>query len=347
MKLLVLGGTGFLGPHQIDQAEAREWEITIFNRGKTPVRMFQDDFDKVKRLYGDRDPDKGEGLKSIAEAIAAGERWDAVIDNSGYVPRVAKASAELLKDACRQYLFVSTISVYASNAEADADESAAVETLEDPATEEVARYYGPLKAACEREVQSVYGDRATIVRPGLIVGPGDPTDRFTYWPVRCHRGGRVLIPAASPRTQFVDVRDLAAFTINCVEQGHGGVYNATGPRGPLYFREMLDGCKAVVSTPVEFVEASDEFLQEHGVGAWMGANSMAMFIPPGPEYAGFSSRSNTAAIEHGLTFRPLAETAKATLDWFLASPRAGEPMGTRAGLTPEKESELLALLATP
>ena len=216
MKILVLGGTGFLGPHEIDLAEDRGWEITIFNRGRTPVRMFEDDFSEVTRLFGDRDPAKGEGLKSIEEAIAKGVRWDAVIDNSGYVPRIAKASAELLKDACRQYLFVSTISVYASDAEPGANESAPLATLDDPATEAVNQFYGPLKAACEREVQAVFGDRATIVRPGLIVGPGDPTDRFTYWPVRCERGGRVLIPQASPRTQFVDVRDLAGFIVTCV-----------------------------------------------------------------------------------------------------------------------------------
>ena len=344
MKILVLGGTGFLGPHEIDLAEDRGWEITIFNRGRTPVRMFEDDFSEVTRLFGDRDPAKGEGLKSIEAAIAKGARWDAVIDNSGYVPRIAKASAELLKDACRQYLFVSTISVYASDAEPGANESAPLATLDDPATEAVNQFYGPLKAACEREVQAVFGDRATIVRPGLIVGPGDPTDRFTYWPVRCERGGRVLIPQASPRAQFVDVRDLAGFIVTCVEQGHGGVYNATGPRGPLFFREMLDGCKAVVSSPVEFVEASDAFLQEHGVRPWMGENSMAMWIPEGPDTAGFGTRSNAAAVSHGMTFRPLADTARATLDWFLASPRAAEPLGRRSGLTPEREAELLALV---
>lgn len=343
MKILVLGGTGFLGPHEIDQAEDRGWEITIFNRGRTPVRMFEEDFESVVRLQGDRDPNTGDGLAAIERAISEGARWDAVIDNSGYVPRIAKASAELLRDACRQYLFVSTISVYADNAAAGADESAEVGTLPDPATEDVGRFYGPLKAACEREVQTIFGERATIVRPGLIVGPGDPTDRFTFWPVRCRRGGEVLIPAASPRVQFVDVRDLARFILVCVEQGHGGVFNATGPRGPLFFREMVDGCKATVSSAVEFVPVPDAFLLEHGVRPWMGEGSMAMWIPEGPDTAGFGSRSNAAAVAHGMTFRPLADTAKATLDWYLASPRgmASEPM--RAGLTAERERELLAL----
>lgn len=343
MKILVLGGTGFLGPHEIDQAEDRGWEITIFNRGRTPVRMFEGDFEKVTRLEGDRDPNKGDGLAAIERAIADGARWDAVVDNSGYVPRIARASANLLKDACRQYVFVSTISVYADNAGIGADESAAVGTLDDPETEEVGRFYGPLKAACEREVQAVFGDRATIVRPGLIVGPGDPTDRFTYWPVRCHRGGPTLIPEASPRVQFVDVRDLARFILVCIEQGHGGVFNATGPEGPLFFREMVDGCKAIVSSPVEFVPVPDAFLLEQGVRPWMGEGSMAMWIPEGPETAGFGTRSNAAAVAQGMTFRPLADTARATLDWFLSSSRAEEPLGKRAGLSPEREAELLAL----
>ena len=343
MKILILGGTGFLGPHEVDQAEDRGWEIAIFNRGRTPVRMFDDDFETVVRLEGDRDPKKGDGLAAIEKAIADGARWDAVIDNSGYVPRIAKASAELLKDACRHYIFVSTISVYADNSVVGADESAALGELEDPATEEVGRFYGPLKAACEREVQAVFGERSTIVRPGLIVGPGDPTDRFTYWPVRCRRGGEVLIPSASPQVQFVDVRDLARFILVCVEQGHGGVYNATGPRGPLFFREMVDGCKATVSSPVEFVPVPDAFLLENGVRPWMGEGSMAMWIPEGPDTAGFGTRSNAAAVAHGLTFRPLADTAKATLDWYLASPRGvgAEPM--RAGLTADRERELLTL----
>ncbi|MDG2022656.1 MAG: NAD-dependent epimerase/dehydratase family protein [Phycisphaerales bacterium] len=342
MKILVLGGTGFLGPHEIDQFEDRGWEITIFNRGRSKTDLFQADFAKVTRLTGDRDPKKGDGLDAIARAIESGETWDAVVDNSAYVPRIAKASAELLKNATRQYVFISTISVYAENATAGADESAAVGTMEDPTDENVSAYYGQLKALCEQEVERVFDDRATIIRPGLIVGPGDKTDRFTYWPVRCRRGGEVLIPSENPRTQFIDVRDLAGFITTCVEQGHGGVYNATGPEGPLYFREMVDGCKAVVSSPVEFVPVPESFLQAEEVGPWMGPNTMAMWIPLVPEMAGFGQRSNRAAIEHGCRFRPLADTAKATLDWFLASERQNEDLGLRAGLSPAREKELIA-----
>ena len=342
MKILVLGGTGFLGPHEIDQFEDRDWEITIFNRGRSKTDLFDSDFAKVTRLTGDRDPDQGDGLAAIEEAIKSGTTWDAVVDNSAYVPRIAKASAELLKDATRQYVFISTISVYAENDTAGADESSPVGTMDDPTDENVGAYYGQLKALCEQEVQRVFDDRATIIRPGLIVGPGDKTDRFTYWPVRCRRGGEVLVPAENPRTQFIDVRDLAGFITTCVEQGHGGVYNATGPEGPLYFREMVDGCKAVVSNPVEFVPVPESFRQANEVGPWMGPDTMAMWIPLVPEMAGFGQRSNQAAIEHGCTFRPLANTAKATLDWFLASDRKDEALGQRAGLSPAREKELIA-----
>ncbi|MDA1027109.1 MAG: NAD-dependent epimerase/dehydratase family protein [Planctomycetota bacterium] len=300
MKILVLGGTGFLGPHEIDQFEDRDWEITIFNRGRSKTDLFDSDFAKVTRLTGDRDPDQGDGLAAIEEAIKSGTTWDAVVDNSAYVPRIAKASAELLKDATRQYVFISTISVYAENDTAGADESAPVGTMDDPTDENVGAYYGQLKALCEQEVQRVFDDRATIIRPGLIVGPGDKTDRFTYWPVRCRRGGEVLVPAENPRTQFIDVRDLAGFITTCVEQGHGGVYNATGPEGPLYFREMVDGCKAVVSNPVEFVPVPESFLQANEVGPWMGRTRWRCGFHSFPRWPGSASgptrpRSSMAA----------------------------------------------------
>ncbi|MFM1832912.1 MAG: hypothetical protein RLZZ461_1228 [Planctomycetota bacterium] len=351
MKILVLGGTGFLGPHEIDllvdQERRGDWEITIFNRGRSQTDLFAEDFAKVKRLYGDRDPDKGDGLSEIAKAIEAGERWDAVIDNSGYVPRIARASAELLKDAARQYVFVSTISVYATNDTPDADETAPVGTMDDPTDENVNAFYGQLKALCEQEVEKVFGDRATIVRPGLIVGPGDKTDRFTYWPVRCHLGGEVLIPDSNGPCQFIDVRDLAKFIVTCVEQGHGGTFNATGPAGPLFFREMVDGCKAVTSSPVKFVPVPEAFLLENGVRPWMGPDSVAMWIPQDPSMAAFGQRSNRKAIEHGCTFRPLAETAKDTLDWWLADERSdAEEIPGRAGLTLAKEQELIAAWRT-
>ena len=183
MKLLILGGTGFLGPQIVEYALERGHELTLFNRGKTNPQLFPN----VEKLQGDRDPDKGEGLNALRDRA-----WDAVIDTSGYVPRIVRASAELLAATVRQYLFVSTLSVYADSDQAGLDETAPVATLDDETNEDVSRFYGPLKALCEREVQKAFDERATIVRPGLIVGPGDSSDRFTYWPVRIDRGGEVL-----------------------------------------------------------------------------------------------------------------------------------------------------------
>lgn len=343
MKILVLGGTGFLGPHEIGQMVARGWEVTMFNRGRSETPLFAEAFERVERLEGDRDPRRDAGLGAIERAIRDGARWDAVIDNSGYVPRIARASAELLRDAARQYIFVSTISVYAGNDRPDADEAAPLGTMEDPTNEDVNAFYGPLKALCEQEIVEVFGEQATLIRPGLIVGPGDKTDRFTWWPVRCHHGGEVLVPDVDAACQFIDVRDLAAFIVTCAEQGHGGAYNATGPLGPLSFREMVDGCKAVTSSSVEFVPVPESFLLENGVRPWMGPDSMAMWIPQDPSMTGFSRRSNRRAVEHGCRFRPLAETARATLDWWLGSKRAGtEVVPGRAGLSLEREAELLA-----
>lgn len=342
MKILILGGTGFIGPHEVDQCEDRGWKLSIFNRGRTQITILKDEFRDVERLYGDRDPEKGEGLNAIRQAVERGRTWDAVIDNSGYVPRIVRASAELLKNATRQYLFVSTVSVYKNNHIRGQDESSETATLEDAKTEKVdGATYGPLKAACEKAVIDVFADRATIVRPGLIVGPGDPTDRFTYWPVRCQRGGNVLIPEGPRRVQYIDVRDLAGFLLDLIEGGHGGIYNAVGPLGPLYFKEMVDGCKAVVSSPVTFIQVSDKFLQAHDVKPWMGPDSLAMWIPRTPETDGFAFRSNAKAVAVGLTYRPLADTAKATLDWFDATGRPND-REFRAGPSAEREAELLA-----
>lgn len=341
MKILILGGTGFIGPHEVDQCEDRGWEITIFNRGRTKTMLFEEDFAKVDRLKGDRDPKVGDGLKSIERAVASGRTWDAVIDNSAYVPRIARASAELLKDAVRQYVFISTVSVYASNNVPDQDETSELGTLDDETTEKVTNTtYGPLKVACEKAVREIFGERATIIRPGLIVGPGDKSDRFTCWPVRCQRGGKVVIPESSPRVQYIDVGDLATFTLDTIEGGHGGTYNVVGPIGPLFFREMLDGCKAAVSSPVEFVEIPDAFLLEYGVNQFAGPNSLGMWVAPIPDNTSFGHRSNARAVAIGLTCRPLAETARATVDWFENSSRAGETT-LRSGLSPEKEKELL------
>ncbi len=352
MRILILGGTGFLGPHLVDQALEKGWEVTTFNRGKTdPARLSGERYAKVRQLRGDRDPKKGDGLRSLEELVAAmkaeGARFDAVIDNSSYVPRITKASAELLAPVAMMYQLVSTISVFTDNSVAP-DESTPVGTLEDPTVEQVTGLtYGPLKALCEQAAEAACPGKACIVRPGLIVGPGDDSLRFSYWPVRIAEGGAVLAPRAPKparqRVQFIDVRDLAAFQLKLAEDGHAGTYLANGPEGPLTMEEMLAGIKATVSVPVEFVWADEAWLLEQGVQPWMG---LPLWIPQGPEHAG-SGRANCAkAFAHGLECRPLADTARDTVADFRREHGAKEGFAWGSGRVPgiprEREAELVA-----
>jgi 2'-hydroxyisoflavone reductase len=352
MRILILGGTGFLGPHLVDQALAKGWEVTTFNRGKTdPQRLAGDRYAKVRQLRGDRDPKKGDGLKALEEVVAAmtksGERFDAVIDNSSYVPRMTKASAELLAPVTVMYQLVSTISVWMDNSIAP-DESTPVATLEDPTVEQVTGLtYGPLKALCEQAAEAACPAKTCVVRPGLIVGPGDDTRRFTYWPARIARGGKVLAPRAPKpddvRVQFIDVRDLAAFQLKLVEDGHQGTYIANGPEGPLTMEEMLAGIKASVSDPVEFVWVDEAWLMEQQVAPWMG---LPLWIPQGPEFAGAGRANISKALAHGLQCRPLAETARDTLaDYRETQPTlpAGTDWGAgrEPGISEARERELL------
>jgi 2'-hydroxyisoflavone reductase len=357
MRILILGGTGFLGPHLVDQAIDKGWEITTFNRGKTdPKRLAGERYRTVRQLRGDRDPRKGDGLKSLEELAAqmkkAGERFDAVIDNSSYFPRVTKASAELLNPVTQMYQLVSTISVWMDNSVAP-DESTPVSTIDDQATEEITGMtYGPLKALCERAVEAACPGKACIVRPGLIVGPGDDSCRFTYWPMRIARGGRVLAPRAPKpddvRVQFIDVRDLAAFQLKLVEDGHNGTYIANGPAGPLTMEEMLAGIKATVSNPVEFVWIDEAWLLEQQVQPWMG---LPLWIPQGADTAGAGRANISKALAHGLQCRPLADTARDTIADFDAT-KAERPAtfawgaGRTPGISAEREAELLKLWAS-
>lgn len=354
MQILILGGTGFLGPQIIDHALAKGWSVTTFNRGKTdPARLSAEKYRVVRQLKGDRDPKKGDGLKSleavVSEMKSRGERFDAVIDNSSYVPRITKASAELLAPVTQMYQLVSTVSVWQDNSIAP-DESTPVSTMPDPTVEEVTgETYGPLKALCEQAAEAACPGKACIVRPGLIVGPGDDSCRFTYWPVRIARGGRVLAPRAPKpddvRVQVIDVRDLAAFQLRLIEDGHNGTYIATGPAGPLTMEEMLAGIKASVASPVEFVWVDEAWLLEKGVAPWMG---LPLWIPQSPETFGAGRASNAKALAHGLSFRPLTETVRDTIADFEAT-KAERPAdfawgsGRAPGIGPERESELLKL----
>ena len=352
MRILILGGTGFLGPHLIDLALERGWQVTTFNRGKTdPGRLSGEKYKAVHQLRGNRDPNKDDGLKSLETLVSdlksRGERLDAVIDNSAYVPRIAKASAELLAPVTQMYQLVSTVSVWTDNSVAP-DESTPVATIADPTVEQVTgETYGPLKALCEQAAETACPGKTCIVRPGLIVGPGDDSCRFTYWPIRIARGGRVLAPRApkpdEARVQVIDVRDLAAFQLKLIEDGHNGTFIAAGPEGPLTMTEMLAGIKASVSTPVEFAWIDEAWLLEQGVQPWMG---LPLWIPQLPETLGAGRAKNGKALSHGLTCRPLAETARDTIADF-ESTRADRPAdfawgsGRAPGMSAERETELL------
>jgi 2'-hydroxyisoflavone reductase len=315
MKLLVLGGTKFLGRHTVAEALARGDEVTIFTRGQTNPDLFPE----AEHLTGDRDGD----LSALE-----GRSWDAVIDPSCYVPRIARLSGELLRDAVDRYVFVSTVSVYADFSK-PIDESTPLAELEDPDTEEVMENYGALKAACERVFDEIYGERVTHVRAGLIVGPHDPTDRFTYWPRRLHEGGDVLAPGnPDAPVQFVDARDLAAFMLLLAERGPGGPVNSTGPGEPLTMGEALERMNG--DARLHWVD--DQTILDAGVDPWM---ELPLWLP-GPEWAGLMDVDVSRAVAAGLTFRPLEETARDTLAWSL---EAGEQRET---LSRERERELLA-----
>lgn len=328
MHLLIIGGTVFLGRHLVEAALARGHTITLFNRGQHNPELFP----TVEKLRGDRASD----LSALA-----GRRFDAAIDTCGYVPRVVRASAELLAPNVDHYTFISSISVYASFEQAGIDEDAPVGTLDDPSVEEVTgTTYGPLKALCEQAAEAAMPGRVLNIRPGLIVGPNDPTDRFTYWPVRVARGGRFIAPERPGYlTQIIDVRDLAEWTLRMIEAGRTGVYNATGPEQPLPLGDLLDTCRAVAGSDAQPVWASADFLAEHEVQPWL---ELPLWVPEGPEYLGFSQVAIERARAEGLSFRPLADTCAATLEWARSRPADHQ---WRAGLPAEKEAQLLAALA--
>ncbi|WP_224247535.1 SDR family oxidoreductase [Hyalangium gracile] len=326
-KILILGGTGFLGPALVEAAKPRGHTLTLFNRGKTRPGLFPE----VEKLQGDRDGNL-EALK--------GRQWDVVIDTSGYVPRVVRASAELLAPNVERYLFVSTISVYKDMDVHGIDESAAVATVEDEKTEDVSQHYGALKALSEKAAEAAMPGRTTVVRPGLIVGEGDPTDRFTYWPVRVARGGEVLAPGdgADP-VQFIDVRDLASFILGLVEQRTVGTFNATGPASTLLMRELLEACRTANGGDARFTWVDADWLvEQQKVMPW---SDMPIWIPRSGDSKGMGRVSTARALAHGLKCRPTVDTARDTLAWFKTLPPERQQK-LRSGLAPERESAVLA-----
>lgn len=327
LRILILGGTGFIGPNQVKYAVARGHKVTVFNRGKTNPGSLPAG---VEQLIGDRNGNL-EALK--------GKTWDAVIDNPSTLPRWVRDAAQLLKDSASHYLFISTISVYADNSKPGMDESSPTLTLADPTVEEIGPNYGGLKALAEKEAERAFPGRTTVVRPGLIVGAGDNSDRFSYWPIRIARGGEVLAPGdPSDPVQFIDARDLGEWTIRLIEQKAFGTFNAMGPAQPLTIAEMLYGIKAVTTAGAQFTWVPASFLEEQKVAPW---SDLPVWIPPAGEYAGFGSRSIKRALDAGLTFRTLADTAATTLAFHEGRP-AERQSKLRAGLTPEREKEVLA-----
>ncbi len=325
MKILILGGTVFLGRHLVDAALARRHEVTLFNRGQSNPDLFPD----VEKLRGNRDGD----LSALR-----GRRWDAAIDTCGYVPRVVRASAELLAGAMQHYTFISSLSVYADTRQPGIDENAPVGALPDETVEDMTgETYGPLKALCEQAVERAMPGRVLNVRPGLIVGSHDPTDRFTYWPIRVARGGDVLAPGRPERAvRFIDVRDLAEWIIRAIEQNLTGVFNADGPDYPLTMRQLLDTSKAVSGSDARFAWVDEKFLADAGIVPW---SELPLWIPESdPEAVGFFAFDCSKAIRAGLTFRPLEGTVRDTIAWD-ATRRVDREW--RAGLTAEREAELL------
>ena len=277
-KILMLGGTGFLGPHTVQYAIDRGHEVTLFNRGRSKENLFPD----LEKLIGNRDPDVDAGLSALK-----GRKWDCVIDTSSYVPRIAGASAQLLKGQCEQYLMISTISVYSQFSQLNMDESAAVGTLDDPTVETVdGATYGPLKAYSEQAVTEQFGAGTTILRPGLIVGPRDRTDRYSYWPVRASRGGDMLCPGnGSDLVQYIDVRDLAEFIVHCLEQKTTGIFNTISDSKNETVKDMVDTCIEVSGADTNAVWADTDFLTEQGVRPWA---DMPVWVPNAGEMAGLS-----------------------------------------------------------
>jgi 2'-hydroxyisoflavone reductase len=324
MDLLILGGLSFFGRHIVEQATERGHRVTTFTRGRQNADLYPE----VEKLVGDRDG----GLE-----VLRGRNWDAVIDTSGYVPRVVRASAELLHQHVPHYTFISSLSVLADLATPWQAEDAPVATIADPTIEEITgETYGPLKALCEEVAREVYGDAALVIRPGLIVGRYDPTDRFTYWPHRVAAGGEVLAPGSpDDPMQIVDAVDLAAWTLEMAERRASGTYHAVGPAEPLSIGEVLEVCREVSGSDATFTWIPAGFLTEHSVEAW---SDLPAWVPDTPEMAGFSRFDCSRAIAAGLTFRPPASTVRDTLDWDRTRP---DGYVLAAGLSPEREREAL------
>jgi 2'-hydroxyisoflavone reductase len=325
MKLLILGGTVFLGRHIVEAARARGHEVTLFNRGRHHPELFPE----LEKIRGERDG----GLSGLEH-----RQWDAVIDTSGYVPRLVRDSSRSLAPRVDRYIFISTISVYRDFLLEGLDETYPVAVLSDPAVETVdGETYGALKALCEQAAEEEMPARVCAIRPGLIAGPYDPTDRFTYWPRRVARGAEVLAPDRPERkVQVIDVRDLAEWILVMAERRRTGVYNATGPASPLAFGDLLEECNRVTASDASFTWVAEKFLLANGVKPWM---EVPLWVPD-EMGTGFSSVSIDHALHEGLSLRPIRDTIRDTLAWDRSLPPDRK---LNAGLPPNRERQILDL----
>ena len=324
LNILVLGGTGFIGPYQVRYAVARGHQVTVFNRGKHQADLPA----SVEHLQGDRN--------GQLDALR-GRKWDAVIDNSATTPDWVRQSAGLLKDAAGQYVYVSSTGVYYPYRTVPVDETTPVKTeLADP--NDGSAKFGVAKAQCEREAQAAFGDRATIVRPHFIVGPGDTSDRFPYWPVRVAAGGEVLVPGRrSDPVQFIDARDLAEWMVRLVEQRNTGIYNAAGPRGGMTMEQFVNGVRSALGSSATWTWVDDyDFLEQHQMF------EIVPWILLRGDLLGMTSVKFDRALATGLTYRPFADTVRDTLTWWRTVIPETRRQKPRFSMTPEKEAELLA-----
>lgn len=325
LRVLVLGGTGFIGPHLVQRFLDRGHTVTIFNRGRTNTHLFP----KIEKLKGDRDG----ALDSLK-----GHTWDAVVDNTGYVPRLVRDSAQLLRNAVKGYLFTSTRQTYRNSELSALTEEAPLKVLSEPGSEDTFKHYGALKALCEQEVRKAFPNASLVVRPGLITGPGDRSGRFTYWVDRVARGGAVMAPGQpDQQVQYIDVRDLSEWYVRIVEAGITGTYNATGPHGRLSMAELLYGLRALTAGKISFTWVAAEFLAAQG----LGQRQLAPWLSPVMPGSSMTRISNARAVAAGLTLRPLADTAGDILDWLKPMTNDSWRRASR-GLTPEREAEILA-----
>lgn len=327
MKILVIGGTIFLGRHVVESALERGHDVTLFNRGQHFPELFPD----VRKIRGDR-------VEQVE--LIRGGGWDAVVDPSGHFPRAVRLAAEAVADSVGHYTYISSLNAYADVSTPNMDESGPEATMPDETVEEVTfETYGPLKVLCEHAAEAVLPGRVASIRAGLIVGPCDFSDRFTYWPRRIARGGEVFAPEnPDVPVQIVDVRDLGDWIVRLAENGSTGVFNATGPDYPLTLGNVIDTCLAVTGSDAHMTWVDALFLAEHGVQPW---SELPLWLPTNDtDSAGFSFVNCDRARAAGLTYRPLADTVRATLDWAATLPADREP---RAGLKPEREAELLEI----